>query len=330
MAKKRIFLAGASGFLGSAIFKELIQSGHEVTGLARQPKRSDGAARFVQGEITNADQMAKLLDGYEVVINAAGKTGNAQPFTDRHEFFRVNADAVTSLAKAARHAGATHFIQVSSTGVFGRGEGEYHEASPCHPINIYEESKYAGESQALAEASREMEVTVIRPSNVFGEMHPWNKLLTWLRAVKKGRAVLFRPPDAHWVNYVYVGDVAHSIADFVVCHPVRQDKEHNVYIVNTSTTVQEFFEASVYGLGVSSQPVIVPKWALTPFAMVLDRVSNIVGRPFPLTMEKIKELSSHQIFVAEKLKIKQPQFPHFGLREGLRNLCVYYNSQGLL
>ena len=330
MSFKKLLLTGASGFLGRFLIPEFLGAGFTVEAVSRKRIESTDAVRWVQGDITNEDFLATAIDGCDVVVHAAGKTGEPLHADDRREFFQVNGTAAAAVAKAARRAGVRQFIHLSSTGVFGPGTGSFTEDSSCRPANVYEESKLAGEQAVLAEASALMDVLVVRPSNVFWEKHPWNKLLSWLRSVKQGRAVLVQPPDINHVNYVYAGDVARAIAVFATAFLDNHEAHAGIYIINTPATVQDFYEASASALGVPYKPIKVPKGPLMLTAMICDAVSHATGLCFPLTRDKVRELCNRQVFTSSKLKALQPQFPYFGLQDGLRKLCTYYKESDLL
>lgn len=72
--KRRVILAGGSGFLGSALARMFIARGDEVIVLTRAPKdRADGA-REIFWDAKNSGEWARLVDGAEVVINLTGKS----------------------------------------------------------------------------------------------------------------------------------------------------------------------------------------------------------------------------------------------------------------
>lgn len=331
MTAKQVLVAGASGFLGSAVAGELRDCGFKVIGISRRHTPSIKNIDWLQGDITDSEFTPRALEGCEVVVNAVGKTGIDRGAMSSLEFVRVNCDAPAALARMARQAGVRKFFHVSSTGVFGPGAGECREDAPCEPVNPYERSKLKGEAAVLAETSCRMAVTVLRPSSVFGEGHPWNKLLTWLRLVRRGRAPVVGSTERSWVNYVYVGDVARAIAQFAGISIGEECEAHGAtYIVNTPATMQEFLEASAAAVGVPARAFVVPKLPLAVMGAVFDVVSAISGRPLPLTGAKVRELTNRQVFVSERLKNWQPGFPYFGLREGLARTCAYYRERGLL
>ena len=68
----KIVLIGATGFVGSAILKEALDRGHEVTAIVRHPEKLQPHAKLhpQKGDVYNADDVARLVAGHEAVISA--------------------------------------------------------------------------------------------------------------------------------------------------------------------------------------------------------------------------------------------------------------------
>jgi putative NADH-flavin reductase len=69
----KIALIGATGFVGTAILKELIDRGHEVTAISRHPENIKWKSPLVHpvaGDVLDAQQVAKLVKGHDAVVNA--------------------------------------------------------------------------------------------------------------------------------------------------------------------------------------------------------------------------------------------------------------------
>src|SRR5580693_3730725 len=71
----RVFVTGASGWIGSAVTAELVQAGHEVTGLARSDesaaKVEAAGARVQRGDITDLDSLRAGAQGADGIIHTA-------------------------------------------------------------------------------------------------------------------------------------------------------------------------------------------------------------------------------------------------------------------
>jgi uncharacterized protein len=68
----RIALIGATGFVGSAILKEALDHGHEVTAIVRHPDKLTPHAKLhpKKGDVYNEDDVARLVTGHDAVISA--------------------------------------------------------------------------------------------------------------------------------------------------------------------------------------------------------------------------------------------------------------------
>lgn len=70
---KNVLLIGGSGFVGSAILKELLERGYQVTTLVRNPDKitiKSPDLTIVKGDVTDFDEIKKLAEGKDAVISA--------------------------------------------------------------------------------------------------------------------------------------------------------------------------------------------------------------------------------------------------------------------
>ncbi len=78
----RLTILGGTGKIGRLVVEQALAAGHEVTVLARDPRRLAAVAqrsgmRVVEGDVSDPDALAKAVDGANAVISALGPTGNA-------------------------------------------------------------------------------------------------------------------------------------------------------------------------------------------------------------------------------------------------------------
>ena len=192
-----ILILGGSGFVGRSVCDKLVErsggAGGQIVVPSRRPARAKHlqplpTLRLVQADVHSAADLQRLLPGVDAVINlVAVLHGSAA------EFNRVHVELPRTLADACQAAGVRRLVHVSALGVG--------ETAPSR----YLRSKAAGEA-ALKAAN--LDLTILRPSVIFGEHDQFTNLFATLQALAPfvplaGAQARFQP--------VWVQDVAAAI-----------------------------------------------------------------------------------------------------------------------
>jgi uncharacterized protein len=132
--RKRIVLAGGSGFIGSALAREWLRRDREVVVLTRHPKPRTDGVREVGWDGKNLGEWIQSLHGAEAVINLAGKNVNC-PHTPENvrELTASRFDSVNAIASAIYHVALPPkaWVQASAIGYYGNpGDRICDEQSP--------------------------------------------------------------------------------------------------------------------------------------------------------------------------------------------------------
>lgn len=163
----RVLVTGASGFLGGAVARGLLDAGNEVTVLQRSA--SGLPCREVRGDITDREVVGDAVSGADAVIHLAAKVAVAG---EHAEFVRINVGGTGTLIEAARRAGVRRFVQVSSPSVAHAGSPLVGAgAAPANPATAhgsYSRTKAESEVLALAADAPGFAVVAIRPHLVWG------------------------------------------------------------------------------------------------------------------------------------------------------------------
>jgi nucleoside-diphosphate-sugar epimerase len=240
----------------------------------------------------------------------------------------VNATGTMNLLEACRGQELRRFVHLSSVGVIGAGgAGVVDEFTPCHPKNAYERSKYAGEQIALAAFKKfQLPVAIVRPTNVFGEGPGQDRdsLAAVLAAIQKGWFRFVGTGDSV-ANYIYVGDVVK------VCLLLAEtDKATGeIYIVSDSCSLRAFVGAATEFLGVG-MPGHLPTWLAYILAMGLEVAGKVANFSPPLTVSRVRALTSRAVYSSGKLREELSSSPAVGWREGLRRTLEWYRRNKLL
>lgn len=275
--KHRVFLTGASGFVGSAVLRRLLAEGTPTVATLRGNSPSLPAAvqavRFESFE--EASQWGEALRGCDTVIHCAARVHvmndtEADPLA---AFRRVNVHGTLNLARQAVAAGVKRFVFVSSIKVNGEGTAPgqpYTADDRPQPQDPYGISKMEAEAelQALAKASG-LEVVIIRPVLVYGPGVKANfeAMMRWLN---KGVPLPFGAID----NRRSLVALDNLVDLIVTCvdHPAAANQ---VFLVSDgedlSTTA--LLRRMGQALGVPPRLLPIPAWVLSGGASLLGRTA---------------------------------------------------------
>lgn len=256
----QIVLLGATGFLGHYVLPELSSAGHDCVALTRyKPGCRDlcviPRVRIKQQKEWGVDALADRFEGADAVVNMVGilneKGRNGEGFR------KVHVELVEHAVEACREAGVTRFVQVSA---LGAGEGNSH----------YLQTK--GDAEAYLRAADDMQVTIIRPSVIFGRGDDFfNRFATLL---KFSPALPLACPDAR-MQPVWAGDVAALLARAL--EDPDTAGETLVAVGPRKYSLRELVEYTAEAAGVKRPVIGLPDGIARLQAAVMDFVP---GKPF--------------------------------------------------
>ena len=181
----RLFVSGATGYIGGAIARHAAASVAAVYGGVRQRRElPQGIKAIITGDL--AEPRFGLPD-VDAAIHAAG-LGHKRGVS-KATWRRQNVDAAVNLARAAKLAGAKRFILISTAYIHGRvHDGVVSDDTAPAPMDDYAQSKLDAED-AVHEAFGPG-VSIIRPSAVIGPGCPGNIQLL-LKLLSRGLPLPF-------------------------------------------------------------------------------------------------------------------------------------------
>ncbi len=194
-----VLVAGGNGFIGTNLVDELIERGHDVTVLARNPDAASlpDDVNTVSGDVTAYDSVEPALAGQDAVVNLVALSPLFKPKGGNKMHDEVHRHGTENLVRAAENAGVERFVQMSALGADPDGATAYIRAK--------------GQAEAHVTDS-DLDWVIIRPSVVFGdggEFVSFTKKLAppFVTPLPGGGKTKFQP--------IWVGDLVPMLADAV-------------------------------------------------------------------------------------------------------------------
>ena len=162
----RIFLTGATGYIGSAVVDAALRANHHLTALVRTPQAADAlAARGVTpvlGDLKVLKSYRAATEGHDSYIHAA-----ADSSPKREEVDRKTIDTLMSIAAARAKVSPVSFVYTSGIWVLGSNAQTMDETAQPNPGQLLG-WRPAHEQLVLQAAAPNLRTAVIRPGVVYG------------------------------------------------------------------------------------------------------------------------------------------------------------------
>lgn len=208
----RIFVTGASGFVGSRLIDLLVDQ-HDVWALVRKiPDNSDPRVRWVMHDLSQGLPIVGLPRKIDAVAHLAQAKDHRNFPAGARDMFAITVNATAQLLEWAVRAGATRFLLASTGGVYGTKSLPAKEddriPEPEGPLAFYFSTKLMAE-RLVFDYSQEVTGTVLRYFFVYGSGQGARMLMPrLLDSVKTEKAIQLSGHDGMRFNPVHVSDAA--------------------------------------------------------------------------------------------------------------------------
>jgi dihydroflavonol-4-reductase len=274
----RALVTGATGKVGGATARALLERGDEVRALVRDPARAapllPSGVEVARGDVTEPASVAAAAAGCELVFNAMGLP--EQWFRDDSIFDRVNARGTENVIRAAREAGVRRAIHTSTIDVFhAERAGRFDESMLAdYPKGTaYERSKQRAEELALA-ARGEMELVIVNPAGVYGPTPASSTGFDedFFRPLIRGRLPAL-PPGGCGVTF----DAGVARGQLLAADRGRDGERY--ILSDRHVSLRELAEAVVEAAGRGRVPPTMPAGLARAAAAIGEPIARAIGRP---------------------------------------------------
>jgi dihydroflavonol-4-reductase len=171
----KIFLTGATGFVGYHVARALEAEGADLRLLVRKSsnlKNLDGIkGETFAGDLAQPESLKPALEGVDAVVHVAADYRLWIP--DPDAMYRANVDGTRELLRLAREAGVPRFVYTSSVATMhffidGTVSDEDTPVSLADMVGHYKRSKFLAEQEAIRAAQDGQQVVILNPTTPIG------------------------------------------------------------------------------------------------------------------------------------------------------------------
>jgi dTDP-glucose 4,6-dehydratase len=170
---------------------------------------------FVHGDIRDADLVAELVDGVDVIVNAAAESHVAKSIEEgASEFVTTNVEGTQILLDSIRRTPVERFILISSSEVYGTAETDpMDERHPLEPRSPYAATKAGGDRLAYSYfITYDLPIVIVRPFNNYGpRQHPEKVVPRFITQALAGVPLTIHGDGHASRDWLYVDDHAEAI-----------------------------------------------------------------------------------------------------------------------
>ena len=324
----RIATTGGTGYTGQRLIERLRTRGHEVTALARPGSRRsipDSEVTWVEGDLSRADTLARLVAGAAAVVHVAAVYRTAG---HPDAYYRdVNVGGTERLLEAASRAGVSRFVHTSTVGVHGSvRHPPADETAPFEPGDVYQETKAEAETLALRfHRERGLPVVVVRPGAIYGPGE--TRLLKLFRAIARRRYAIVGSGRPHY-HLVYIDDLLDGY-EHALSHPAAPGEAFIIAGVR-SLPQTELAATIARHTGGRVFPIRIP---VAPIHLAGD-LCEAICVPFeiepPLHRRRVDFWTKNRSFSIDKARRVLGYEPRVDAEEGIARTAAWYRQAGWL
>lgn len=323
----RSLVTGATGFVGSAVLRLLINAGHEVRALARPGSDRRNLAGLdidiLEGDLTDRDSLARAVAGCNYLFHVAADYRLWIPEPD--SIYRINVAGTEDLIRSAVKAGVEKIVYTSSVATLGlnRDRTPADEETPVSlddMVGHYKRSKYLAEQKVLEliEAAG-APVVIVNPSTPVGprDIKPTPTGRIFVDTLR-GRMPAYVDTG---LNLVHVDDVAagHLLA-------LERGQIGERYILGGENMPLREILTQICAIAGRTPPRIrIPHDAILPVAWMSECWARLSGTTPIATVDEIRMAKKYMYFSSNKAVEKLGYQPR-PAREGIEAAINWFRE----
>ena len=332
----KVFITGATGFIGGNLVTKLLAKGYKVKILVRNSvgvyhgmslfeKHSwKDNVEIIRGDILEPETFAGKINDCEVIIHSAAMIA----FWNRlwEIVYKVNVIGTRNILDEALKIKCKKFIHISSVAAIGYGENNeptnenHHYNWGKHKI-CYMETKHEAELEVHKAINEGLNAVMVNPANVWGVGDYRGRRVLVIKAVKYGLPFYVNAGT----NFVDVGAVCEAIIN-----AIELGKCGERYILGgENLTIKEFLEIIADEINARKPFLLLPKLPVVLFSYLQEVLGIFTGiSPKPAASQLC--FFGKNIYYDSSKAIKELKMPVVPFRECIKKTVRFYKENNLL
>ena len=260
--KKKIFLTGSEGFLGSHLLELLVKKNYKIKALVQYNSFNNigwlksidpkilKEVEIIFGDIRDKEFLENSIKNCSKIIHLAALIGIPYSYNAARSYVDTNINGTLNLLEAAKKRGIEKFIHTSTSEVYGSARFvPMTEDHPINPQSPYAATKSAADKIAMSYFySFNMPITILRPFNIFGPRQSTRAVIpTIINQVRYSNSTILLGSKTTTRDFTFVTDMALAFEKALIVKKINGElinigSNFEVSIEDIVKIVNKFFD----------------------------------------------------------------------------------------
>lgn len=325
---KKVFVTGATGFIGACLSRELLKLGCRVKVLVRRGSNRKNLAgmdvEFSEGDLCDRESLAKGITGCDTLFHVAAdyRLWTHNPSS----MYSVNVGGTRAVLEAALQRDVSRVVYTSSVGTLGNpGDGtpgnEETPVSFSEMVGHYKKSKFLAEREAESFIKRGLPLVIVNPSTPVGphdiKPTPTGKIIVDL---------LNRKMPAYLDTGLNLIDVVDCAKGHILA--ALHGRIGEKYILgNENLTLRDIFTLLEDISGLPAPRVKLPYAPILVAAYINEGISRLTGREPLIPLAGVQMARKHMFFDSAKA-VRELGLPRRPVKKALEKAVEWFRAEG--
>jgi dihydroflavonol-4-reductase len=325
---KKVFVTGATGFIGASLVRELLVRGCEVKALTRPDSDRRNLLgldiELCQGDLCDSTSLERGLACCDTLFHAAAdyRLWTKNPAA----MYAVNVQGTRNILEAALKLGVSKVVYTSSVGTLGNpGDGtpgkEDTPVSFADMVGHYKKSKFLAEREAESFIPRGLPLVIVNPSTPVGPLD--------IKPTPTGKIIvdfLNRKMPAYLDTGLNIIDVEDCARGHVLA-AIRGRVGEKYILGNENLTLRQIFELLEDISGIRSPKVRLPYKPILVAAYINEVISQLTGKEPLIPLAGVRMAGKFMFFDSSKA-VNQLGLPRQPVKVSLQKAVDWFRSEG--